>query len=473
MASYKKDYAPPAPTTRYAWHGGAMKTLILAGGVGTRLFPLSREQYPKQFIPLFNGDTLFQKTLRRALLRSIPHDITIVTGEQHTFLVRDQVRGICEECTVLTEPQGKNTLPAIAYGMHHILTSSGPSTVAVLPSDHLIGESDAYLEALYRAEQLADHYLVTFGIPPTHPHTGYGYIEKGERIKEGYRVARFVEKPDAATAAAYVAQGYLWNSGMFVLSTTLFLKECQRYAADVASAFTLPPAQAYARTPAISIDYGLMEKTSRAAVVILEAPWTDLGSFDALYEVLPKDGSGNAIRGEVLPLSSHRNLILAHRLVTTIGVDNLAIVDTSDVLFVGSRQRSQEIREVVEQLKAKGDERALLHTTVHRPWGSYTVLEKGRFYTIKRITVLPTRQISHQLHHHRSEHWVVVQGTAEIVVGTETRFLRNGESTFVPAGVHHRLRNPGLLPVELIEVQQGEYIGEDDIVRLEDDFGRA
>lgn len=450
-----------------------MKTLILAGGVGTRLFPLSRELYPKQFIPLFNEETLFQKTLQRALLTSSADEVTIVTSEQHVFLVRDQLRGIGEKCSILPERVGKNTLPAVMYGMHHILETHGPSTVAVLPSDHLIGEIDPYLQALHRAEQLADRFLVTFGVPPTHPSTGYGYIQQGDAVDGGYQVTRFVEKPDASTAAAYVAEGFLWNSGMFVFSTALFTEECLRYAPDVAAAFTHPPDQAYALTPAISIDYGLMEKTSRAAVVKLEASWTDLGSFDALYGVMPRDVSDNATRGDVVPIDSHRNLILSDRLVTTIGVDDLAIVDTSDVLLVAMRQRSQEIREVVERLKAAGDPRATFHTTVHRPWGSYTVLEKGWFYTIKRITVLPARQISLQLHHHRSEHWVVVQGTAEVVVGSESRFLRNGESTFVPAGVRHRLRNPGLLPVELIEVQQGEYIGEDDITRFKDDFGRA
>lgn len=450
-----------------------MKTLILAGGAGTRLFPLSREGYPKQFIPLFNGETLFQKTLRRALLRSSPEEVTIVTSEQHLFLVHDQVRGIADGCTVLAEPLGKNTLPAITYGIHHILEKDGPSTVAVLPSDHLIEGTAAYQDALDRAEPLTERFLVTFGIEPTHPHTGYGYIERGEALEGAYRVARFVEKPDAAAAAAYLAKGYLWNSGMYLLSTDLFTTECQRHAPEVDRAFTKPPRQAYAATPAISIDYGLMEKTSRAAVVILDTPWTDLGSFDALYLALNKDSMGNAIRGEVMPIDSHRNLILSERLVTTIGVNDLAIVDTNDVLLVGVRERSQQVREIAERLKAAGDERATLHTTVYRPWGSYTILEKGRFYTIKRITVLPTRQLSLQLHHHRSEHWVAVQGTAEIVVGGESRFLRNGESTFVPAGVRHRLRNPGLLPLELIEVQQGEYLGEDDIVRFDDDFGRA
>jgi mannose-1-phosphate guanylyltransferase/mannose-6-phosphate isomerase len=449
-----------------------MKTLILAGGMGTRLFPLSRELYPKQFIPLFDGETLFQKTVRRALLFSRPEEIIIVTGEQHAFLVRDQLEGFCRDCLTLTEPEGKNTLPAILYGVSRVVKEYGPSTVAVLPSDHLVPVTEGYQKAMESAEGLSSRYLVTFGVPPDQPHTGYGYIKPGAAVEGGFEVDQFVEKPDIVMAGEYIRKGYLWNSGMFMFTTDLFLQEVQAHAPAVASAFQESPKEAYVRTPAISIDYGLMEKTSHAGVVVLDAPWSDVGSFDALYWALPKDSQGNAIRGETITLDSFRNLILGERLIATIGVSDLTIVDTKDVLLVGDRTRSQEIREIVDRLKRARDERAVLHTTVHRPWGSYTVLEKGRFYTIKRITVLPQRQISLQLHHHRSEHWVVVQGTAEIELQDERRFLRNGESTFVPAGIRHRLKNPGLLPLELIEVQQGEYIGEDDIVRFEDDFGR-
>jgi mannose-1-phosphate guanylyltransferase/mannose-6-phosphate isomerase len=450
-----------------------MKTLILAGGVGTRLFPLSRELYPKQFIPLFDGETLFQKTIHRALLLSRPDEIFIVTGEHHIFLVRDQVEGICEGCTTLAEPVGKNTLPAILYGVQEIRNRFGPSTVAVLPSDHLVEAGAPYRDALENAEALSHAYLVTLGIAPTRPHTGYGYIRPGNPVKWGFQVDRFVEKPSQTEAEEYIRQGYLWNSGMFVLSTELFFEECRKHVPEVLEAFSRPVMEAYTTVPSISIDYGLMERTKRAGVVPMAASWNDVGSFDAIYEALPKDEQGNAVRGEILPRDSHNNLILSPRLVTTIGVHDLAIVDTKDVLLVGARNRSQEVREVVASLKKNGDERAVLHTTVHRPWGSYTVLEKGPLYVIKRITVLPNRQLSLQLHHHRSEHWVVVQGTAEIVVNEERRFLCKNESTYVPAGVRHRLKNPGLLPLELIEVQLGEYVGEDDIVRFDDDFGRT
>jgi mannose-1-phosphate guanylyltransferase (GDP) (EC 2.7.7.22) len=290
-----------------------------------------------------------------------------------------------------------------------------------------------------------------------------GYIKPGKKVQNGYQVERFVEKPTQDRAIDYIQKGYLWNSGIFVFSIEVFMAECQIQAPEVFQAFEQPYEIAYEKTPSLSIDYGLMEKTSRAAVVELHSPWNDLGSFDALYHALPKDAQDNAVQGEVLSWDSQRNLILGNRLISAIGIEDLAIVDTKDVLFIGKRSRSQDIRNVVQQLKERGDERAIYHTTVHRPWGSYTVLEKGKFYVIKRITVLPKRQLSLQLHHHRSEHWVVVQGTAEIGVGEERRFLRNGESTYVPAGVKHRLLNPGLLPLEIIEVQQGEYIGEDDI----------
>jgi mannose-1-phosphate guanylyltransferase/mannose-6-phosphate isomerase len=450
-----------------------MKTLILAGGIGTRLFPLSRELYPKQFIPLFDDETLFQKTVKRALLFSQPEEITIVTGQNHVFLVRDQLNGICSGCLTLPEPQGKNTLPAIFYGISRIREQDGSVTVAVLPSDHLVPVTEGYRKAMESAQSLSSQYLVTFGIPPDRPHTGYGYIKPGTPLNGGFTVERFVEKPDQNTAEEYIRQGFLWNSGMFMFSTDLFLREVHAYAPEVGSAFQQPLQEAYARTPSISIDYGLMEKTSRAGVVVLDAPWSDVGSFDALYWALPKDAQGNAVRGETIAVDSRRNLVLGERLITTIGVSDLTIVDTKDVLLVGDRTRAQEIRKIVDRLKRMGDERVVLHTTVHRPWGSYTLLEKGQFYTIKRITVLPQRQISLQLHHHRSEHWVVIQGTAEVELRGEKRLLPKGESTFVPAGIRHRLKNPGLLPLELIEVQLGEYIGEDDIVRFDDDFGRT
>ncbi|NLA37886.1 MAG: mannose-1-phosphate guanylyltransferase/mannose-6-phosphate isomerase [Methanomicrobiales archaeon] len=450
-----------------------MKTLILAGGSGTRLFPLSREHYPKQFIPLVDDESLFQKTVKRSLLFSSPQEIAIVTNTEHRFLVRDQLAAIGCDCRVLVEPVGRNTLPAIYYGIREATREGGSDTVAVLPSDHLIGANGPFQEAFLRAERLAKDYLVVFGVRPTSPHTGYGYIRPGESLGEGTRVDAFVEKPDPETAGRYVADGYLWNSGMFCFDADLFLAECEACAPEVARAFEHPVEEAYSKTPALSIDYGIMEKTRHAAVVPLEADWNDVGNFDALYEILPKSGNANAIRGEHIGIDSSENLIFADRLVATVGVHDLAIVETKDAILVAAREDAQRVGEIAKSLRGKGDSRALFHTRVHRPWGSYTNLEEGRSYKIKRVTVPPKRRLSLQMHHHRSEHWVVITGCAEVTIGDATYLLRNGESTFVPAGTVHRLANPGLLPLELIEVQIGEYTGEDDIIRFEDDFERA
>ncbi|MDK2890241.1 MAG: mannose-phosphate guanylyltransferase / mannose-6-phosphate isomerase [Methanoculleus sp.] len=450
-----------------------MKTLILAGGSGTRLFPLSREHYPKQFIPLVDDESLFQKTVKRSLLFSSPQEIAIVTNTDHRFLVRDQLAAIGCDCKVLVEPVGRNTLPAIYYGVREVMREDGPDTVAVLPSDHLISATGPFQEAFRRAERLAKDYLVVFGVRPTLPHTGYGYIRPGETLGDGSIVDAFVEKPDLETAGRYVADGYLWNSGMFCFDAGLFLSECETCAPEVVRAFEHPLEEAYNATPALSIDYGIMEKTRRAAVVPLESDWSDVGNFDALYAALPKSGSGNAVRGEHIGIDSSENLIIADRLIATVGIHDLAVVETKDAILVAARSEAQRVGEIAKALREKGDSRALFHTQVHRPWGSYTNLEEGRSYKIKRVTVPPNRRLSLQMHHHRSEHWVVVTGCAEVTIGGATSLLRNGESTFVPAGTVHRLANPGLLPLELIEVQIGEYTGEDDIVRFEDDFERA
>jgi mannose-1-phosphate guanylyltransferase/mannose-6-phosphate isomerase len=450
-----------------------MHTIILAGGTGTRLFPLSRGLFPKQFIPLFNHESLFQKTVKRALLHSSPEEIFIVTNEKHKFLARDQTADICRECTILTEPEGKNTLPAIYYAFSEITGRFGTTNVVVFPSDHLIEPNSAYHKAIFAAERLAEKYLVTFGIPPTSPHTGYGYIKPGSNETDGFLIESFVEKPDTKTAEQYIADGYLWNSGMFLFNSDLFFEECTIHAPEITEAFTHPVKEAFLRIPSISVDYGIMEKTAKAAVVPFNAPWNDLGSFDALYQEMKKDESGNAIQGEHMGISSSGNLIIGDRLITTIDVHDLAIIDTRDALLVSPRSASQHIREIVDELKLAGDERAEMHTTVYRPWGAYTVLENGPHYKIKRISVPPGKRLSLQLHHHRSEHWVVVEGTAKVIIGEKEFLVPNGESTFVPAGIKHRLENPGILNLEMIEVQIGEYISEDDIVRFDDDFERT
>ncbi len=485
-----------------------MKSLILAGGSGTRLFPLSREHYPKQFIKLFNGESLFQKTVKRQLLLSAATDITIITNRDHQFLIRDQLAEIGCDCPVLTEPVGKNTLPAIYYGVKMYAESGADTTddrIAVVSSDHLIEPDDAFRAAFQSAARLADRHLVVFGVRPTSPHTGYGYIRPGSPLgDDGYLVDSFVEKPDHKTAEEYCASGYLWNSGMFVFTPSLFLSEAEKYAGEVVSAFSdLLLDEAYAKVPKVSIDYGIMEKTDRAAVVPFSSGWTDLGTFDSLYDAFPKNGDQNAVRGEHIGINAERNLIISNRLIATVGVSDLAIIETKDAILVAARDQAQHVGEIAKELKELGDERALHHMQVHRPWGSYTTLEdgdteraheggtsnrriegnaagtpgstgeSGGTYKIKRVSVPPGRRLSLQMHHHRSEHWVVVKGTAEVMIGEKTFLLKNGQSTYVPAGTVHRLANPGLLPLELIEVQIGEYTREDDIVRFEDDFDRV
>ena len=463
-----------------------MKTLILAGGKGTRLWPLSRELMPKQFVRFLDDRSLFQKTVERALKFSKPEEIFVVTNQKYKFRVLDDLGELGVEVpgeNILLEPKGRNTLPAIYWGVKRVEETFGDSTVAVLPSDHLIEANEAYERAFGNAEKLAKSHLVTFGIKPTRPHTGYGYIRPGKALKEGddilgYRVAEFKEKPDLETAKRYVEEGYYWNSGMFTFNTGVFLEEVKMHAPEVVGAFEEGGIEkAYKLAPDVSIDYGVMEKTDKAAVVPLNVYWNDLGSFDAIYDVLEKDKDGNAItvsgkKAYHIGVNSKNNLIMAERLTATVGVEDLIIIDTDDALLVAHRGEGQRVKEIYNRLKERDDERAIVHRTAYRPWGSYTLLEENNRYKIKRLTVLPGKKLSLQMHYHRSEHWVVVRGTAKVRVGDEEILLRPGESTFIPAGVIHRLENPGKVVLEVIETQIGEYLGEDDIVRFEDDFGR-
>jgi mannose-1-phosphate guanylyltransferase/mannose-6-phosphate isomerase len=406
------------------------------------------------------------------MIFSSQDEIFVVTSREQEFIARDQAEEIGCDCRVITEPSGKNTLPAVYLGMQEIAREFGPSRVAVLPSDHLVHMGPLYTDAFTLAEQLAADYLVLFGVKGTSPHTGYGYIRPGKDLGGSFLVDLFAEKPDQETAKRYLAEGYFWNSGMFLFSTGLFFDECRIHTPELVEAFTRAPEEAYTLAPAISIDYGLMEKTNKAAVVPLEAGWSDLGTFDALYAVFPKVGGENAVKGEYLGIDSSQNLVIADRMIITIGVNDTAIIDSGDITFIIPRNRAEETKKAVEILKERKDPRVDTSLTEHRPWGSFTRLEDGNAYRIKRITIPPKRRLSLQMHHHRSEHWVVVQGTAKVTMDGKEYLLRKGESTYVPIGSVHRLENPGIIPLEIIEVQIGEHITEDDIVRFMDDYQR-
>jgi len=448
-----------------------MKSIILAGGVGTRLWPLSREYYPKQFIQL-DDLSLFQQTFKRATRLSQPDEIYIVTNEIHQYLVRNQIVEMGYEVPqdhILIEPEGKNTLPAIAWALQRIRCESGSASAVVFPSDHLLG--DSALGQIRAAEPLAARYLVTFGIRPTSPHTGYGYIRPGKPLEVGNAVDEFKEKPDEVTAGEYVRQGYFWNSGIFLLSTDVFFTELEKYNPKLFSAFSSDTFPDWTGLESISIDYGLLEHSGQVAVVPLDAGWNDLGTFRAMYEVKEGDASGNV--GDAEYIAAKNNYVHAPgKKVGMIGVENLIVVDTADSLLICDNQHTEQVKQLVNRFNDRKDPVTKFHRQVHRPWGSYTILEETPAFKIKRVTVNPTQKLSLQLHHHRSEHWVIVRGTADIELDGSHQILHQGESSFVKRGVKHRLANPGKIPLEVIEVQFGEYLEEDDIVRFDDVYGR-
>ncbi len=448
-----------------------MNVIILAGGVGTRLWPLSRQYYPKQFIRI-GERSLFQQTFLRATRLTNPDQIYVVTNEIHRYLVRDQIEELgfsIPRDHLLAEPEGKNTLPAITWAMQRIRSSSPAATVLVMPSDHLLG-GDAF-DQIRSAEPVARNHLVTFGIRPSSPHTGYGYIKPGKPLEYGNTVDEFREKPDEETARKYVKQGYLWNSGIFLLTTEVFFRELKKYQPELHALFSGEAPVDYAKLTPVSIDYGLLEHSRRVAVVALDTAWSDLGTFRALYNAEQHDPGGNVGKAEYI--DSTGNYVHAPgKHVGLIGVNNLVVVDTADALLVCDAARTEQVKDLVSRYNERDLEVTKFHRKVHRPWGSYTILEDTPFYKIKRVTVKPRQQLSLQLHHHRSEHWIVVSGTAEVLLDSDSRLLHQGESTFVRSGTKHRLKNPGVIPLEVIEVQLGEYLKEDDIVRFEDDYGR-
>jgi len=462
-----------------------MKVIILAGGTGTRLWPLSRDRYPKQFIKFQDRKySLFQDTFERSALLAELNDIYVVTNKNYKFLIMGAVEELgynYPEDNILLEPEAKNTLPAIFAGVDTILKreKNRPDAMIIFPSDHLIEKSKEFVRIIKSSEYLAKDSLITFGIRPSTPHTGYGYIAPGEKKGEyGYKVKEFKEKPDYQTAIDYIAKGYYWNSGIFMFNSKIFLEEVERFTPEIAQAFKEAKnlEEAFSNIPGkISIDYGIMEKSRRVAIVPVDIGWSDLGSFDSFYEVFKCDEKNNIAGKEHLLMNCRNNIVHSEdgKLVVTIGVDDLIIIDNRDALLVCKKEHSQKVKDVVEELKKKNDLRVEYHIKDYRPWGNYKILEEEKnAFKIKRININPKKRLSYQLHHHRSEHWIVVRGLAKVTVEEEVKLIRPGESIYIKAGQKHRLENPGKIPLEIVEVQMGEYLEEDDIVRFDDEYGR-
>ncbi len=461
--------------------------VVLAGGSGSRLWPVSRTFYPKQFLKLLGEQSFLQSTLLRAAGVTAARPI-LVCNEEHRFLVAEQ----CREVDVvwdqlILEPEGRNSAPAIALAAWQATSVNPDAILLVLPSDHLVSDEQAFAKAVETAAGgAASGGLVTFGVTPDCPEPGYGYIEV-EDVGAGLQCVRqFVEKPDAGTAEKYVAAGnYLWNSGMFVLGAQQYLDELAQYAPDMAEATRtsvenatrdmdfLRPSDAFLDSPSDSIDYAVMERTSRAQVVPVSFGWNDIGSWAAIWDESELDEQGNHLKGDVVALDTTNSYIDSPtRLVGTIGIDNVVVIDTKDAVLVADRSRVQEVKEIVGRLEKDGRSEHLYHREVFRPWGSYEGIAEGHRYQVKCIKVNPGASLSLQMHHHRSEHWIVVHGAARVTRGDKEFTLGENESTYIPRGEKHRLENPGKLPLELIEVQVGPYLGEDDIVRFDDVYGR-
>ncbi len=463
--------------------------VIMAGGSGTRLWPLSRKAYPKQFLKLTGQHTLLQQTLLRLKPEFRSHAIVIANAE-HRFLVAEQLLEIgCSEAKILLEPEGKNTAPAITLAALFANKLHNNSTLVVLSADHHISQAEALNSDIESAIKLAEEgALVTFGITPTKPETGYGYIKKGEpTLDEGFQVESFKEKPDLDTAIEYLeSKDFLWNSGMFVFQADTYLEEINLFSPDILNCckksidngvedldFFRVDSVSFKACPSDSVDYAIMEHTDKAVVIPATFSWSDVGGYEALWDLTDKDSNGNAFSGDVIFEQSKNNYVFSEsKLVATIGVEDLVIAETNDAILVASKQKSSELKKLVDVLKSKERDEVNQHRKVYRPWGNYDSVDSGLRFQVKRITVKPGEKLSVQMHHHRAEHWVVVSGTAKVRNGEKELLLTENQSTYIPIGEIHSLENPGKVPLELIEVQSGSYLGEDDIIRFEDKYGR-
>lgn len=473
--------------------------VIMSGGVGSRLWPVSREAHPKPFMLLPDGENLLRKTFRRAVSLDNVTEVITVTNRDLLFKTEDEYKFIKNAAvgqSFILEPFGRNTAAAVtAAALYAKDTHGEDALILVLAADHLIKDEVAFEQAIHKAQRLAaDGWLVTFGIEPQGPEIGFGYIDtdKSTDLGGGYKVNRFVEKPDLATATEYVSAGnYLWNSGMFCFRVGSVLEQLQDYSPDVVETVKKTiaasrlseslkhnilslDADAFAQVPNISIDYALMERSSKVATIPCNIGWSDIGSWNAVSELTAEDAKGNRFDGEVMSWQASNSYVHSpERLTALVGVEDLIVVDTPDALLIAHKNNAQDVKQIVSQLKKAGHTAHLLHQTVHRPWGTYTTLEEGERFKIKRIVVHPGETLSLQMHHHRSEHWVVVSGMAKVINDDSQLLLNTNESTFIRAGHQHRLENPGVIDLVLIEVQSGDYLGEDDIVRFEDVYGRA
>jgi len=469
---------------------GRLIPVVMCGGAGTRLWPVSRESMPKQFVPLIDERSTFQQVLGRIADTELFDRPIIITNSDFRFIVAEQMRECDIEADIVLEPMRRDSAMAVAVAAALARERDPESAVLILAADHVVRNVDAFKSACREAAiAAAEGLIVTFGINPTFPATHYGYIRPGAKVNGGAALAveAFVEKPDAATAGGYVAENYLWNSGNFAFRADIMLDEIARYEPDIAAAAKLAvegvvrdldflrlPAEPFGRAPKKSIDYAVMERTERAAVVPVDLGWSDVGSWSAVWDVMNHDADGNASTGSAVFYDSRNSLVRSEDAILTavVGLEDIIVVATPDAVLVTSRDKAEQVKGLVEQLKAQNRRQADQHLRIYRPWGYYQGIDLGSRYQVKRIVVKPNAKLSLQKHFHRAEHWVVVCGTAEIAVGTDVRTVHENESAYIPIGSVHRLANPGKIPLELIEVQVGSYLGEDDIVRLNDEYGR-